>query len=1040
MSIKSCFGAYHSVVARVMVLLFVLGALCSVGGLRAEIIHWIGPDGGDWWDAANWDQAKVPQSPGQTARFSMGYNDKGKTIIISDPQKLSIDQIDVTGDGEWTFLLKGSLVFDPESPYSHYTNRTINVTGSSKLVFVGGKLVNASYRVTTGTKGGGENSIVFSNSVNEAAFTHYRNGSDEDASDSFTIDGGVHRFRTWYPRLYDRMTVNAGLVSFGSIHGYDRIGEGYDIRRDDALLVKGGKVVIDGVGVDGNMTSMCVGILAANDSVVDIQVSGKDMWLANFQDNAKGKTCTWKVQDKALFVAPGPYVVPNAVATGNVEVAGGRFVMKSRFSNTATRSSVSGSSSTFLLNGGVLDLAYSVGANLEGTSLGESSGHRLAVGPSGARVRNRNNVVVNITGDGFVPAQDGDGGVLYEGCGRFDVGAGSYAGGTVIRGYVNAITASGAFGAGAVMLKDGGRFRTETASSVLSALSYTNGVSVQLASASANLTVPSIDGFDGSVLMLNSDASRTVFGTGDAPYVKSDSPPVLDMLGLPVSPIVAITKESGNSAAELHLLTFDAETRKFKLAEYVDGMDCGQDKIACVSGDVSPGSANVGAIVARGAHLLGGNATIGNGTGNAYLVLLANSSGKAISQLTGGGSINFGTACGYVLSGAAISGTTCGGAINGYLKGSGGVVFCSASNGGIALYRKQSYTGGTKVIGGVVVMLATGSYKGDFADGKVVVAGGEYTGGTVCFKNDGETYSQDYEISGFGATGTKVGALDFQKNVTMAGNVRIANDAMVTAAYGYVGTFSKTISGNGDLYLGSEAGTGAIVLSGGVDIDGDLHVDTCVTNSGPIDLDGRFIYLNGTLVFNNSQDITVNAKVIGEGRIVLAGSGKVDFKDVSVFDGVIDVEGNGDAAIGGLWGVATVTNSVPEKGTLCVSGASEYGFFGSVLDGVNLAVSGGFLVGYGADISKDSSLILNGGEVTFLKQMEFTDLFGRGNVSGSAITVSGAVQPTAEGHEDAIVFEYPPVFLNGVPDGWSLHRHDDGMALRLAYGTTVVIR
>ena len=230
------------------------------------------------------------------------------------------------------------------------------------------------------------------------------------------------------------------------------------------------------------------------------------------------------------------------------------------------------------------------------------------------------------------------------------------------------------------------------------------------------------------------------------------------------------------------------------------------------------------------------------------------------------------------------------------------------------------------------------------------------------------------------------------------------------------------------------------MLSGGVDIDGDLHVDTCVTNSGPIDLDGRFIYLNGTLVFNNSQDITVNAKVIGEGRIVLAGSGKVNFKDVSVFDGAIDVEGNDDAAIGGLWGVASVTNSVPEKGTLCVSGTSEYGFFGSVLDGVNLAVSGALLVGCGADVSKDSSLILKGGEVTFLKQMEFAGLFGYGDVSGSSITVSGAVQPTAEGHEDVIVFEYPPVFLNGVPDGWSLHRHDDGLALRLAYGTTEVIR
>jgi hypothetical protein len=276
--------------------------------------------------------------------------------------------------------------------------------------------------------------------------------------------------------------------------------------------------------------------------------------------------------------------------------------------------------------------------------------------------------------------------------------------------------------------------------------------------------------------------------------------------------------------------------------------------------------------------------------------------------------------------------------------------------------------------------------------------------------------------------------------VELTGNIALSDDAMIGATDGYTGTLSGGITGTGDLYLGGTARTGAIVLSGGVDIDGDLHVDTCVTNSGPIDLDGRFIYLNGTLVFNNSQDITVNAKVIGEGRIVLAGSGKVDFKDVSVFDGVIDVEGNGDAAIGGLWGVATVTNSVPEKGTLCVSGTSEYGFFGSVLDGVNLAVSGALLVGCGADVSKDSSLTLKGGEVTFLKQMEFSGLFGYGDVSGSSITVSGAVQPTAEGHEDAIVFEYPPVFLNGVPDGWSLHRHDDGMALRLAYGTTVVIR
>ena len=110
MSIKSYSysGVCHFVAVRVAMSLFVSGVLCIVGGLRAEIIHWIGPDGGDWWDAANWDQAKVPQSPGQTARFSMVYNDKGKTISISNPENLSIDhiEIDIEGANGKPFTLK----------------------------------------------------------------------------------------------------------------------------------------------------------------------------------------------------------------------------------------------------------------------------------------------------------------------------------------------------------------------------------------------------------------------------------------------------------------------------------------------------------------------------------------------------------------------------------------------------------------------------------------------------------------------------------------------------------------------------------------------------------------------------------------------------------------------------------------------------------------------------------------------------------------------------------------------------------------------
>ena len=134
---------------------------------------------------------------------------------------------------------------------------------------------------------------------------------------------------------------------------------------------------------------------------------------------------------------------------------------------------------------------------------------------------------------------------------------------------------------------------------------------------------------------------------------------------------------------------------------------------------------------------------------------------------------------------------------------------------------------------------------------------------------------------------------------------------MATVADGYVGTLTGEISGQGDLYLGTALRQGAFVLSGGVDLAGDLHIDTCVTNSGAIDLGGRFLYLNGTLVFNNTEDISVNAKVIGKGRIVLAGSGKVDIADLSVFDGVVDVAGNDNAQIGALFGVVLVLYHCP---------------------------------------------------------------------------------------------------------------------------------
>jgi hypothetical protein len=109
-------------------------------------------------------------------------------------------------------------------------------------------------------------------------------------------------------------------------------------------------------------------------------------------------------------------------------------------------------------------------------------------------------------------------------------------------------------------------------------------------------------------------------------------------------------------------------------------------------------------LVLKGAYVSGGGKlTIGNDKGNAYLVFDADSNGSG-TQITGGKNVYFGAARGYVLSGAAVGNNSTGGSINGYINGSGGVVFCSQYNGGIALYRKQKYTGDTRVLGGVVLM------------------------------------------------------------------------------------------------------------------------------------------------------------------------------------------------------------------------------------------------------------------------------------------------------------------------------------------------
>ncbi len=1006
-----------------------VAAIACVEAHGVTYTYWNGPECGDWWSEANWTSG-VPKGSDLVPRFPKAEKpDAGTTVSITNAAAIDCSYLLFT-DGEWKLNLRGTLSL----PNASSDNRTVLVESNAKLTVEGGVLEDMSFAATTGT-GGGCASVELRNVVTRGCYTFKRGGSDADSPDTYTVDGGVHRFRTWYPRLYDNMVVKGGIVRFGSIHGYDRYGEGKDTRQRTALEVSGGRVVID--GTDAEITSGSVGILAGDRGVVDVTVGGSQVWLANGSADGKHSVdVSWKVQDKALFRAAGPYVV-NGLSTGRVEVTGGRFVMTSSFANWA--GSNVGRYLSVLLDGGILDFDFASSGSLQGTKTDVAgTAHRLIAGVNGARLRNRNNVTVTIGNEGFVSADGGTGGVTFDGRGLFALtGASAYDGGMTVRGCVQPGVTTGALGTEGVTLRDGGTLSVNLASTVLPPLTFANGAKIRFANAAANLTVPSITGADVSVLAFDSDATRETFGATDARFVQSESAPTLDALGLPTTPIVSVTRESGNSAAELHLLTYDAGTKRFRASTYTAGVDGGANAIAYVEKEsVIMDGQTVGALVVKGG-LVSGNGKIGSGSGNAYLVLLSHSNSGYQGQLTGAGSLDFGGARGHVLSGAGVNGIIgCG--VNGYLNGTGGIVFYAMDNGGTILHRAQSYTGGTKVLGGTVELKGSGDHVGAFGPGTVEVLGGEYTGGSVRFNLAGATHAQDFSISGFGArTDVKTGALDFRADTTLTGQITLVNDAMVCATAGNAGTFAKPICGTGDLYLGGE---GTLVVPG-IDIDGDLHVDGNVTTTGALLTGKRFLFVDGTLMFENDADVTVDAKVLGSGRIVLAGTGRVEFADLSVFDGTVDLAGR-DAAIGTIFGVPTITNSSETAATLTVAGATNAVYFGLIGEGVNLDIGGTFRLGTTAELPTSAEVSLAGGELVLWRPTTVGTLSGTGRVSGDVLTVTGSATglPVQSAETDlAISFDFYPS-LTSITGNWRLKPVGTGAALVWRRGTVIVVR
>jgi hypothetical protein len=184
----------------------------------------------------------------------------------------------------------------------------------------------------------------------------------------------------------------------------------------------------------------------------------------------------------------------------------------------------------------------------------------------------------------------------------------------------------------------------------------------------------------------------------------------------------------------------------------------------------------------------------------------------------------------------------------------------------------------------------------------------------------------------------------------------------------------------------------------------------------------------------------VNAKVIGNGRIVLAGSGKVDIADLSVFDGVVDVAGNETASIGALFGAVAVTNSAATLGAIAVGGESDYGYFGQMSDVAKLSVSGSLVLPMGTEYTENLKLALAGGTVDLLGPTVFAELSGHGTLAGSPITVTGETLPERTDEKYVLTFSSYPS-LASLPYEWLLRREKDGGAtIRFRKGMVLTVR
>lgn len=304
------------------------------------------------------------------------------------------------------------------------------------------------------------------------------------------------------------------------------------------------------------------------------------------------------------------------------------------------------------------------------------------------------------------------------------------------------------------------------------------------------------------------------------------------------------------------------------------------------------------------------------------------------------------------------------------------------SSGGLFLYGNNTYSGGTIIESGLV-LVENGA---NFGTGDV-----EYNGGLIIIGGTDVVFNQNFDVTGTRQFRSTNLSTTFTGNLTGTGSINF-NAAggptvfILEGANTYTGGTSITGLGS-TLRLangGTLASTGALAISSGTTFDLNGQTQTIGTLSGA----GDILLGSGALTTDTSDDSTFSGVISGTGSFTKAGSGELTLSGLNTYSGGTTFNGgtvivSDNANLGDVGGGLTF-----DGGALRITGN-----YTAVNRNTTLAAGGGTLdvvLGdvaiFGGPITGTGGLTKTGGGYLFLDGIN--NYLGETSINGGGLVIS----------------------------------------------------